>query len=333
VGRRSASKALVIGASGHIGNAIVRALLDRKCEVTACGRRKVLPANLSGLPIRYASGDTETAGQFDRWIAGHDLVVDAAAPYPLDVFSPFAGGGADSIAYVERRTRRLLTAISRRRARLVYVGSFVTQVQPQSNAHRFEHQLMRLAHPYFEVKRLIESQVLDASRRGVPIVIANPTYCLGPWDLHDRRLCTIPLLLRGEIPGSITQLLNVIDVRDVAEGVLAALDKELYGKPLQMSGHNILTNDMYSLICEIGGAPPPRLSTAPTLAIAGAYLAELMWGALDEQTPLPAGGMMMATLFDYMSPSEQLQELGITPRPLSETITDAIEWYRQIGDC
>lgn len=331
--RRSAGKALVIGASGHIGNAIVRALLDRQYEVTACGRRKVPPINLSGLPVRYASGDAETAGQFDRWIAGHDLVVDAAAPYPLEVFSPFDKGGADPIAYAERRTRRLLTAISRHRARLVYVGSFVTQVRPQSSAHRFEHELMRLAHPYFEVKRLIESQILDASRRGVPIVIANPTYCLGPWDLHDRRLCTIPLLLRGELPGSITQLLNVVDVRDVAAGIAAALDTEQYGEPLQMSGHKIMTNEMYSLICEIGGVPPPRFSTASRLAIAGAYVAELMWGAVDEKTPLPAGGMMMATLFDYMPPSEQLQELGITPRPLSETIADAIEWYRQIGYC
>ena len=317
MGRRSASKALVIGASGHIGNAIVRALLDRQYQVTACGRRKVPPINLSGLHVRYASGDAENAGQFDRWIAGHDLVVDAAAPYPLNVFSPFSKRGADPIAYAERRTRRLLTAVSRHRARFVYVGSFVTQVRPQSNAHRLENQLMRLAHPYFEVKRLIESQVLDANRRGVPIVIANPTYCLGPWDLHDRNLCTIPLLLRGQLPGSITQLLNVIDVRDVAQGILAALDTKLYGEPLQMSGHNILTNEMYSLICEIGGVPPPRLSTAPSLAIAGAYLAELMWGAIDEQTPMPAGGMMMATLFDYMPPSEQLQELGITPRPLS----------------
>ena len=333
MGRRSTTRALVIGASGHIGNAIVRALLDAKYEVTACGRRKAPPINLSGLPIRYVTGDTETVRQFDKWIAGHDLVVDAAAPYPLDVISPFNRNGADPLAHAERRTRRLLTAISRHRARLVYVGSFVTQVRPESSGQRFQHDLMRLAHPYFEVKRLIESQVLDAGRRGVPIVIANPTYCLGPWDLHDRRLCTIPLLLRGEVPGSITQLLNVIDVRDVAAGIVAALDKQLYGEPFQMSGHNILTNEMYSLICEIGGVPPPRVSVAPSFAIAGAYLAELMWGAVDEKTPLPAGGMMMATLFDSMPASEQLQELGIIPRPLRETIADAIEWYRQIGYC
>jgi len=333
VARRSTIKALVIGASGHIGNAIVRDLLDRNYQITACGRRSAPPANLADLPVRYLSGDTETSGQFDKWIVGHDLVVDAAAPYPLNLFSPVSESGKDPIAHAERRTRLLLDAVCRHKSRLVYVGSFVTLVKPRTTAQRFEYEMMRLAHPYFEVKELIESQMLDASRRGLPVVIANPTYCLGPWDLHDRQLCTIPLLLRGEIPSSITQMLNVIDVRDVAAAIGAALDAEYYGKPIQMSSHNISTEELYSLICELGGVPRPMITTAPALAVAGAYAMELMLGAIGETTLLPTGGMMMAALFDYMAVAKELQELGITPRPLSETIVDAIKWYRQIGYC
>ena len=331
--RRSTIKALVIGASGHIGNAIVRDLLDRNYQITARGRRSAPPANLADLPVRYLSGDTETSGQFDKWIVGHDLVVDAAAPYPLNLFSPVSESGKDPIAHAERRTRLLLDAVCRHKSRLVYVGSFVTLVKPRTTAQRFEHEMMRLAHPYFEVKELIESQMLDASRRGLPVVIANPTYCLGPWDLHDRQLCTIPLLLRGEIPSSITQMLNVIDVRDVAAAIGAALEAEYYGKPIQMSGHNISTEELYALICELGGVPRPMMTTAAGLAVAGAYAMELMLGAIGETTLLPTGGMMMAALFDYMAVGKELQELGITPRPLSETIVDAIKWYRQIGYC
>ena len=192
---------------------------------------------------------------------------------------------------------------------------------------------MHLAHPYFEVKELIETQLLDASRRGLEVVLANPTYCMGPWDLHDRTLCTIPLLLRREIPSSISQMLNVIDVRDVAAGIVAAIDAEGYGEPIQMGGHDVLTGDLYSLICELGGVAPPMISTATSLALAGAYSAELVLGAIGEKTMLPAGGMMMATMFDYMAPSRELELLGIKPRPLNETIVDAIKWYRQIGYC
>ena len=86
--RRSSIKALVIGASGHLGNAIARDFLRRNYRVTACGRRIAPPDNLFELPVRYLSGDSETGGQLDKWMAGHDLVVDAAAPYPLNVFSP-----------------------------------------------------------------------------------------------------------------------------------------------------------------------------------------------------------------------------------------------------
>jgi dihydroflavonol-4-reductase len=333
VARRSTIKALVIGASGHLGNAIVRSFLDKSYRITACGRRSDPPANLSHLSVRYLSGDTESSGQFDKWIAGHDLVVDAAAPYPLSVFSPVSEYGKDPIAGAERRTRLLLDAVSRHKARLVYVGSFVTLVSPRTSAQRFQHRLMRLAHPYFQVKELIESQMLEASRRGLPIIMANPTYCLGPWDLHDRQLCTIPLLLRGEIPSSISQMLNVIDVRDVAAAINAALEVERYGEPIQMGGHDISTEDLYALICKLGGVPRPESSTAASMALAGAYTMELALGMVGERTRLPAGGMMMATLFDYMVPGTNLAELGIKPRPLAETIVDAIKWYRQIGYC
>ena len=281
----------------------------------------------------YAPGDSERSDQFDQWIAGNDLVFDAAAPYPIDIFSPITDVGKEFIASAERRTRRLLKAIKKHNAQFVYMSSFVTLVHPDTSARRFEHQMMRLAHPYFEVKRLIESQIMEASRHGMPIVIANPTYCLGPWDFRDRQLCTIPLLLSGEIPSSITQMLNVIDVRDVAAAIMAALDTERYGEPIQMSGHNIQTDELYSMICEIGGAPHPKFSTASSVALTGAYAIELALGALGEKTRLPTGGMMMATLFNYMAPGRQLQELGINPRPISESIVDAIQWYRHIGYC
>src|SRR5271155_816715 len=118
-------KALVIGAGGHIGNAIVRALLDRGDEVTACGRRSTPPANLDGLPVRYAPGDSETPGQLDKWIEGHQLVVEAAAPYPVGVFSIGSRAGSNPIFGAERRTRTLLDAVSSHSARLIFVSSFV----------------------------------------------------------------------------------------------------------------------------------------------------------------------------------------------------------------
>ncbi len=326
-------KALVIGASGHVGNAITRALLDRKWHVTACGRHAEPPLNLSGLPVTYLAGDADTPGQLDKWIAGHDLVVDGAAPYPMSLVFPGREPQVDPFVAAESRIRRLLDAVAKHDAVLAYVGSFVTCIKPQTDAQRARAQMIRLTLPYFEVKELIESQILDAARGGVRTVLVNPTYCLGPWDLHDRRVCTIPLLLCGEIPGRITQMLNMIDIRDVAAGLLAAIEQQRYAEPLLMTGYQVSTHDFYSLVCNLGGVPIPRIASATNLAMFGSYLTEMVFDMLGQQSPIISAGMMMATAIDYLDAPSALAGLGITPRPLRSTIEDAIIWYRAIGYC
>jgi len=327
------NKVLVLGASGHIGNAVTRLFLDRGCQVTACGRREKLPANLAGVPVSYVAADINVSSELDRLVSGQDLVVDAAAPYPLRVFPVASSERSDPIAQAERRTRHLLDALTKHGAQLAYVSSFVTVATPQTAAQQLRAETMRLAHPYFDVKHFIESQMLSAARHGLRVVIVNPAYCLGPWDLHDRRLCTIPLLLSGQIPASIDQKLNVIDVRDVAAALAAAVDKELYGQPLLLSGHDIGTHALYSLICQIGGVPSPRFSNPTIPAIIAAYWFETILNAIDREAFVPSGGMMMATAFDYLTRASDLKQLAVVLRPLSQTIRDAIIWYQHIGYC
>jgi dihydroflavonol-4-reductase len=327
------SRALVIGAGGHVGNAITRALLAAGWSITACGRRSSLPLNLRDLPVKYLCGDADAPGQLDRWMPGHYLVVDAAAPYPMEVLFPGLEPRQDPFAAAEVRTSRIINSVLRHDVVLVYVGSFISLVTPHTDAQRIRAQLIRLTLPYFEVKELIEARLLDAARRGLRAVLINPTYCLGPWDLHDRRVCTIPLLLSGEIPGWITQMLNVIDVRDLAAATLRALETERYGEPLLMTGHSISTRDFYSLICELGSVSPPRIASSATLAMVGSYFMELAYSLLGQQTPIISAGMMMATAVDYLQPGSALKDLAVTARPLDETIRDAIRWYRMIGYC
>ena len=326
-------RVLVIGGSGHLGNAIARAFLDAQSEVTIAGRRAIPPANLRGLPVRYVSGDSDAHGQFDSWIAGHDIVVDAAAPYPLGVFSLAAKDGEPAIVRAERRTRRLLDAISKHGARLGYVSTYVTLARPRAQEHQLQMQMMRLTHSYFEVKELIESRILDAARHGICAVVINPTYCLGPWDVRDPQLCAIPMLLRGQAPISTNQMLKIVDVRDMAAALVAAFKAERYGEPLLLSAHKVSNRDLFAKICEIGRVPPPRTTIAPILALASTLFAEALMSAMGPESPALSGLIMMAAAFDYLPSHDALQELSITPRSLTQTITDAIQWYREIGYC
>jgi dihydroflavonol-4-reductase len=326
-------RVLVLGGTGHLGNAVVRALLERRFEVSATGRRGAPPANLVGLPVHYMPGDADIAGQFDKWIAGHDLVIDAAAPYPLTAFFPPAKAAGNPIFEAEKRTRRLLDSLYRHNARLAYISTCSTLARSRTSERRFELQMMRLTHLYLEVKELIESQVLDAARHGLRAVIVNPTYCLGPWDIRAPQLCVIPMLLRGNVPVTTSQMLNVIDVRDMAAALLAAVSAERYGERILLSAYNISNRDLYSTICELGGVPKPQASIPPSVAFGGSFLAEAALAIVGVGTTDLSGMIMLASSFDYLPHLTAIEALGIQPRPLSATITDAIRWYRQIGYC
>ncbi len=323
--------ALVIGASGHLGNAIVRELLARGVAVTAIARRPAPAANLDGLALRYAAGDSEEPDQLDAWIAGHDLVIDAAAPYP-DMLAATA-----EIDRLRERARRRMTtlidAVRRHRARLLFVSSFATLADRSRGLERLQRGLVRRAHPYFAIKAEMESIVIAAARAGTPAAVINPTLCLGPWDLKPRPRCFVPRLLAGEAPAAIAHLVNVVDVRDVARVAIGALEAERWGEPIAVVGHNLSLQALIEWICELGGAAPPRLVAPAALGVAAAWWSEAAFGAIGRPAPAPALAAMLTVMHDAVDPGPAQLDLGGAPRPLSVTLADAIAWYRAIGYC
>lgn len=326
-------KAIVLGATGHIGNAVVRELLARGYEVTAASRRKTRSPNLDGLPVRFAPAETDFPEQFDRWLAGHALVVDASAPYPLQLFQAAGDSEGDAVSRAEERTRALLGSVARQGLSLAYVSSFTTLLQVRGPVERWGSRLMQRLHPYFAVKKLIESEVLAAASRGMPATVVNPTMCVGPWDLRPRELCFIPLLASGEPVAAAQYLLNVIDVRDVAAGLVSAVEARAYGQPILLSGHNISTESLYSWIAELGGVESPRFYAPATLSLIASYGTELALGLTGRPTPLPSLFAMLASMQSWTVPGGAQLHLGVAPRPLSQTLLDAIHWYRSIGYC
>jgi dihydroflavonol-4-reductase len=319
-------KVLVLGATGHIGNAVVRELLKRDYEVTAAYRRQGPRPNLEGLPIHCWPGDQFAPGQLKEWVEGHDVVVDAAAPYPANLF--------DSAQYdAEERMCELLDAVLRRDCLFGYVSSFTTLKLPSEKMEDWGAGLAMRMHPYFALKQRTEDLVMAAARDGLRAVIVNPTMCLGPWDIHDRELCLIPRLLCGEVPGAVRQILNVLDVREVAQGLIGALEAGLYGQPMLLSGHNISAQNLFSWICELAGVELPPL-TAPTSVTAFASLAlEAVMGVANSNSPIKSLAPILMYQHEWMPPCAAFRELGISLRPLLETLQDSIEWYRVVEYC
>jgi dihydroflavonol-4-reductase len=331
--QRSVVKALVLGATGHIGNAVVREMLSRGYEVTAASRRAEPAINLTSLPVVYAQGDIDSPGQLDLWIGGHDVVVDAAAPYISWLLPSGSASGVATLQNAAHRTERLLDAVRRHRTRLAYVSSFVTLPRRRWGFERWQGELVRRLHPYFALKELIEERVLAAACDGVGAVVVNPTLCLGPWDIKDRQYCIIPRLLSGEPAVAVNHMLNVIDVREVATAVVTALEERCYGQRIALVGHNVTNDELFAWTCELGGVRRVRLVVPMTLSLIASYFSEVALGIAGLRSPMPALAPMLTSLYEPFTPGPIQRELGVNPRPLSATLVESINWYRTLNYC
>jgi dihydroflavonol-4-reductase len=326
--------ALILGATGHIGNAIVRDLLGHRYRVTAVTRQR-RPEALADLDIEIRCGDADSHGQLAAWVRGHDFVIDAAAPYPLNLFVPTALAERAPLDYARRRMANLLNAVSREGATLGYVSSFTTLPRPGSEGMfaAIETRARRRVHPYFIVKTTMEGMVLEATRGGLRAAILNPTACIGPWDRRRRELCVVPMLITAQVPAIVARVVNVIDVRDVAAAVRAALEQRRFAVPILLAGHDSRTDVLAARVCHLAGAPAPRLQVSARLAAGGALWAEAAWAFFGHPSPLPAIGLLLILDSYPMQPSVEQRALGALPRPLDDTLRDSIAWYRRLGYC
>lgn len=309
-------RVLVLGGTGHLGAAVVHEALARGHAVSVASRRGQPARSLAGLAITRLGFDVDDRAALRRAVAGHDLVVDAAAPYPLHA-------EPEAEARAVARMRSVIRAIADAGARLAYVSSFVTLPSGNSNRTR----TIRALHPYFAVKQAMEAEVLRASA-GLRAVVVNPTACLGPWDPKPRELAIIPLLMDQRLPATVAATINVIDVRDVAQGLLEAVERERYGVPILLSGHNLGADQLAARVCKLANvpAPPARVPLGPT--VIGAMWLDAAYATLGRENPRPALSVLLIAASEALDVGEVQRQLGAAPRDLDDTLRDAIAWYR-----
>ena len=169
------------------------------------------------------------------------------------------------------------------------------------------------------------------ARHGVEVVLVNPSYVLGvpvdrsqPGETSTR---TIGNYLRGRLPAVVDGQTNIVDVRDVATGHLRAAEKGRPGERYILGGHDIGWVELIEKVAELSGVRHPLAVLPPGFAEAARRGESLgMW------MPISAEGLvLMAQNWRYSSRKAR-GELGYRPRKLDTTLSDTIDWYRDLID-
>lgn len=319
---------LVTGATGHLGNVLVRELISAGKKVRAL----VLPHEdrgaLAGIDLEWSEGNILDPDSLNAALYGIEDVYHLAA---LVSISP----GQENLLWRVNvsGTQNVLAACLRAGVRrVIYTSSIHALARPPEGVTIDESLPFDADNPagaYDRTKAQASLDVQAAVRNGLDAVIVCPTGVIGPFDFRRSEMGELILdWMKKKIGVITTGAFDFTDVRDVARGHLLAAEKGRAGETYILGGERISLEQVYRLVkgCTHTYAPLVRLPTP--LALAGAKLAEWYYQATQTRPKFTRYAIETVCSNSQISSDKARRELGYLPRSLADTVRDTVAWWQ-----
>jgi len=327
-------KVFVTGGTGFVGAALVRALLERRHELSCLVRTNSDRSNLDGLDLRLVEGDLRDPGSLEAGMRGCDAVFHVAADYRL-----WAPRPEELYAINVEGSRNVVSVAAKCGVgRTVYTSSVAT-LGSNSNAtpadERTPSRLKDMIGHYKRSKYLAEQAVRELIvADDLPVVIVNPSTPVGPRDIKPTPTGRmIRDAAQGMIPAYVDTGLNIVHVDDVAKGHILAWERGTPGERYILGGHNMSLREILTYIAKLTGRNPPRIRLPHGVVLPLAHASE--WWARLRGGPEPRAtvdGVRMARKRMYFSSAKAVETLGYRYRPAQRALEDAVSWFLEQRD-
>jgi dihydroflavonol-4-reductase len=323
---------VVTGASGHIGANLVRALLGQGRRVRALVHKHTM--GIDGLPVEVVRTDLLDCATLAQACEGAGTVFHLAGKIAL-------GGeaAADVNAINVTGTRNVIDACLLAKAqRLVHFSSIQALCATQGRQDIDETcALVSPSDPsrgdYDRAKAETERLVLSAAQKGLHTVVVNPTGVLGPFDFQPSALGEVLVALgRGTLPALVAGgTCDFVDVRDVAEGALAAERRGRGGERYILSGTHLSLVELAHKWASATGRSAPRFAVPMGLARLAAPFAP-WWARWRGRRPLfTSESLRVLRSQRPVNRRKAETELAYRARPIEETLRDTCTWMKAQG--
>jgi len=323
-------KALVTGATGHIGSALCRALREDGTEVVAFVRPSSSRRALEGLDVDVAVGDVLDAGALAAAAATCDVVFHAAA-----LFEVSARDEAAVHRVAVEGSRNAIAAAAAAGARVVLVSSVTAAGFGQGPADLLDEEAWATdpAVPYYRAKLDGEREAERlATELGVDLVRVLPTLVLGPGDFRVTPSSRVLVdMLRGDgvtFDGGA----NVIDVRDLVRAMIVAAERGRPGARYILGGENLSIRELGAIMSRYSGKPARHVAL-PRWAMTALAGAMELGAAMSGNSP-PLTRAIVHDVYGryaWYDVARARNELGLTTRPVADTIRDAAQFFEAQG--
>lgn len=330
---------LVTGATGFIGANLVRRLLERGERVRCLIRKPNLC--LEGLDVELV---TAPLGDRPEQIAALQQAARGCTGiyHVAGVFDTSPVGQQRMRTVHVYGTRGLLRAAEREGVRRMVVCSssitvgFGPQGAPADEDASVEpdeiYGRSGALRDYYNTK--LQEEQLSLGWSDVEVVVVNPDYILGPWDVKPTSGQLIVTMAKGWVPfyprgGKCFQ-----HVRDCADGHILAMERGTPGRRYLLGNENLSYKDFMGIVAEVVGQRPP-VAPMPDLAIRAAGFVGRVGSEIDPHrfTGLDERVLRSMQQERYRSGARAHAELGVPQTPIRDAVEEAYAWFRAHGYC
>ena len=184
--------------------------------------------------------------------------------------------------------------------------------------------------PYYTSKIYAEKLALRYFEQdGLPIVIVNPSLLLGPGDDRGSSTGDVALFLQGQIMAIPSGGLNLVDARDAAAGLIAAMKRGKPGERYLLGGPNWTFREWIARTAQLSGLKAPSLQPPPWMALWSGRILRRVLPLAGKSFKLDEASIKMSAVFWYCDSSKAKRELGFETRDPMITLRETIEDIRK----
>ncbi len=321
----------VTGGTGFVGAHVVRALLRRGRTVRCLVRSSSRLSNLEELPIEVVAGDVTDPASLSRAMAGARTVFHCAADYRLAARDP-----REIYAANVQGTENVLAAASEVGAeRVVYTSSVgalgLTRDGRPGNEETPVDPRTLIGH-YKKSKHRAERVAEEWAAKGLPVVIVNPSTPVGEMDIKPTPTGQMIVdFVNGRMPAYVETGLNLVDVRDVAEGHALAAEKGRVGEKYILGNRDMTLKEIFDALSRLTGIPSPGVRLPHWVPLAAAAVDTVASRLTGRPPRVPLEGARMARHTMYFDAGKAVRELGLPQTPVEEALGRAVAWFRENG--
>jgi dihydroflavonol-4-reductase len=326
-------QAFVTGATGFIGCHVARVLNERGNTVRVLVRKQSNRDNIKSLNCEIVTGDLQDTESIFAAMDGCDMVFHVAADYRLWAKDP-----SELYKSNVEGTRNILEAARALKVqKVVYTSSVGALGIPKDGSSGNEDTPVTLEDMIGHYKRSKYLAEREAERfyheYRLPVVIVNPSTPIGENDIKPTPTGKIIVdFLNRKLPAYVDTGLNLVDVRDVAQGHILAAEKGKPGRKYILGSQNITFRGILDMLAEITGYPAPKVRIPHAIVIALASVDTYIWDSLLHREPhIPLEGAKMARKHMYFDASRAINELGLPQTPVREALSRAVSWFCENG--